>query len=252
MNAILRLVLFEFALVRMLFFRVIFERATNTFMAAIAGFGAVFLNSYWKEGLSLQAAVDDASLVQGMILFAFLYAETIMANWQYTTNKTGRMELIFNSTQPPLAIIFVKNLASACVTMLSMVLLYLPPLAFLGLIHIFNASFWLCALATLLVCCCVMTFNALFEFRFKQVKALTSLVNLLMPYLATTYAFRLPDTFGFLPYFNGAKFLNFENEFGAGDVAWLFFTAAVTAGVFLLLAQLVVMRIRAKALVYLE
>lgn len=261
MSAIIRLVTFEFALIRMLFFRVIFERVTNTVMAAIAGFGAVYIGSRWGANLgadlgeSLDAMPSGAGsypLVQSMILFAFLYAETIMANWQYTTNKTGRMELIFNSTQAPLLIIFIKNFASACVTLASMVALYVIPLAWFGLLGALNVAFWLCAAATLMVCCCIMSFNAVFEFKFKQVKALTSILNLLMPYFATQYAVDLPDGFGFLPYFNGAKFLSFQNGMGAADVVWLFFTAAVTSACFLLVSQLIVRRIRATASVYLE
>jgi hypothetical protein len=253
MTAIFRLFLFEFALIRMLFFRVIFERLTNTFMAATAAFFAVYLGSYLDTGFEgLPSDSRSYPIVQSMILFAFLYAETIMANWQYTTNKSGRMELIFNSTQPPLLIIFIKSFASACVTLLSMVLLYLLPMAWLGLLGALNATFWLSAAATMLVCCCIMSFNAIFEFKFKQVKTLTSVLNLLMPYLATTYAHTMSDAAGFLPYFNGAKFINLNLDFTAGDVAWLFFTAVVTASVFLLLAQLTINRVRSTASVYLE
>jgi hypothetical protein len=253
MHAILRLIKFEFALIRMLFFRVIFERLTNTIMAAAAGFGAVYVSSFLSKGVHvIVPTAENISLVQGMILFSFLYAETIMANWQYTTNKTGRMELIFNSTQPPLRIIFVKSLASACITLASLVLLYVLPLAWYGLLGTFNLAFWLVAGATLFVCCSVMSFNAVFEFQLKQIKALTSMLNLVLPYMAMRSAKFLPESFGFVPYFNGAKFLSLANAYSSSDVFWLYLTAAATGLFFLILAQLVVQRIRSTASVYLE
>jgi hypothetical protein len=253
MTALLRLVSFEFALVRILFFRIIFERLLNTVIAAVAGFAAVFLSSLWGNNLrDLSPTPENIASLQAMILFAFLYAETIMANWQYTINKTGRMEVIFNSTQPPLLIILVKTFTSACVTLLLLLLIYFPPLAAFGLLEVYNSTFLFAALATLLVCCCVMGFNAVFEFRVRQVKALTSTLNLVFPYLATRYAAQQPDSFGFIPYFNGAKFIMAGDGFTAYNVAWLFFTACVTSGFFLLGAQLIVRRIRSTASVYLE
>ena len=253
MKTLMRLIAFEFSLIGMLFFRVIFERLTNTLMAATAGFGAVYFSSFVKNGIyTIEPTPQNLSLVQGMILFSFLYAEPIMANWQYTTNKTGRMELIFNSTQPPLRIIFAKSLASAVITLGSLVLLYFPGLAWFGLLGTYNFSFWLVAGATLFVCCSVMSFNAVFEFQLKQIKALTSMLNLVLPYLAMRYAKFLPESFGFLPYFNGARFLSLTNFYGISDVAWLYLTTAVTGLFFLLLAQLVVQRIRSTASVYLE
>ncbi len=253
MKAIIRLVAFEFALVRILFFRIIFERLLNTLIAAVVGFAAVMLKSLWDNSLAdLKPTKDNIASLQAMVLFAFLYAETIMANWQYTTNKTGRMEVIFNSTQSPLLIILVKTFASACVTLSMLMLVYLPVFAWFGLLGVYNSTFFLSGAATLLVCCCIMCFNAVFEFKVKQVKALTSMLNLVFPYLATSYAAQRPDRFGFYPYFNGAKFLSFEGEYDAMDVAWLFFTAAVTASVFLVLAQWIISRVRATASVYLE
>ncbi|MDE2385669.1 MAG: hypothetical protein KGO53_13725 [Alphaproteobacteria bacterium] len=253
MKTLFRLIAFEFSLIRMLFFRVIFERLTNTFMAAFAGFAAVYYSAYVSRGVYvIDATPDNLSRVQGMILFSFLYAETIMANWQYTTNKTGRMELIFNSTQPPLRIIFAKSFASACITLASMIVLYFGPLAWFGLLGAFKLAFWLVAGATLFVCCAVMSFNAVFEFQLKQVKALTSMLNLVLPYLAMRYAKFLPESFGFLPYFNGARFLGLADGYGLGDVLWLYLTGAVTGLLFLLFAQMVVSRIRRTASVYLE
>jgi hypothetical protein len=237
----------------MMFFRVIFERLVNTIMAAGAGFIAVYANSLWATSdADIDSIATNASSVQSMILFAFLYAETIMANWQYTTNKTGRMELIFNSAQPPLLIVLIKNMASACVTLLTLIVLYAGPLASFGLIRIFDMTFVFAALATMIVCTSIMTFNAFFEFRVKQVKALTSLLNLVMPYMATRYALKLPDGAGFLPYFNSVKFMALGKGFGLVDVVWLFLTAIVTAGVFLLMAQYLIRRIRSTATVYLE
>jgi hypothetical protein len=253
MKPIFRLVSFEFALVRVLLFRIIFERMLNTLIAAVAGFAAVFLTTLWDNTLrDIQPTKENIASLQAMILFAFLYAETIMANWQYTINKTGRMEVIFNSTQPPLLIILVKTFASACVTLLLLTLIYTPPLAWFGLMGVFNSNFLFTAAATLIVCCCVMCFNAIFEFRVKQVKALTSTLNLVFPYLATRYAADRPDSFGFIPYFNGAKFISLGHDYGVLNVLWLFFTAAVTASVFLLAAQMIISRIRATASVYLE
>ena len=253
MKTLIRLVTFEFALIRMVFFRVIFERLTNTLTAATVGFGAVYFSAFASKGIyAIAPNAENFSRVQGMILFAFLYAETIMANWQYTTNKTGRMELIFNSTQPPLRIIFIKNLASASITLVSLVLLYLLPLAWFGLLGTFNLAFLLVGGAALFVCCSIMTFNAVFEFQLKQIKALTSMLNLLLPYLAMRYARALPEVFGFIPYFNGARFLGLVNAYGITDVAWLYLTAAVTGLFFLVLAQLVVQRIKSTASVYLE
>jgi hypothetical protein len=162
------------------------------------------------------------------------------------------MELIFNSTQPPLRIILAKCFASSCVTMASMIAIFVPPLAWLGLLGAYNATFWIAAGATLMVCCSVMAFNAVFEFKFKQIKALTSMLNLVLPFLAMRFGTHLPWNFGFIPYFNGAKFLNLEGDFTAADVGWLYLTAAVTALVFILLSQLVVRRIKATASVYLE
>jgi hypothetical protein len=72
MTTITRLIRFEFALIRMLFFRIIFERLTNTVMAAVTGFGAVYVSSIW--GQNIQGLTPDAQnipLVQSMILFAF-------------------------------------------------------------------------------------------------------------------------------------------------------------------------------------
>jgi hypothetical protein len=234
----------------MLLFRVIFERLTNTLTAAAAGFAAVYY-------LALRDADVDAprthvAAVQGMIFFAFFYAETIMANWQYTTNKTGRMELIFNSTQAPLRIIFAKSLASATVTFASMIVLYALPLAYFGLLGAFNAAFIITAPAILVVCCAVMSFNALFEFQLKQVKAVTAMLNLVFPYLAITYAPTLPAPFDIFPYFGPAHFLSLGNGYGVADVAWLYATTAVTAAMFLMLAQALVRRIRSTASVYLE
>jgi hypothetical protein len=253
MTAILRLVRFEFTLIRVLFFRIIIERLLNTGMAAVTGFGAVYVSSQWADSSAdLGAPQFNFFDAQAMILFSFLYAETILANWQYTTNRTGRMELIFNSTQPPLRIIFIKNVVSACVTLASLLAIFTVPLAWFGVLGAFNLSFLFATLATFFVCCCVMSFNAVFEFKVKQVKALTSTLNIVFPYLASRYAPLLPDSFGFLPYFNGGKFLSLQGQYGAGQVVWLFLTAAVTGGVFLLLAQLLVRRIKATASVYLE
>jgi hypothetical protein len=253
MKTLLRLIKFEFALIKMLFFRIIFERLANTVIAAGVGFGAVYVSSFVRDGIyNIEPTPENLSLVQSMILFSFLYAETIMANWQYTTNKTGRMELIFNSTQPPLRIIFVKSLASACITLTSLVLLYLPFLAWFGLVGTYNFAFWLVAGATLFVCSAVMSFNAVFEFQLKQIKALTSMLNLVLPYLAIRYARTLPESYGFVPYFNGARFLGLANHYGLADVAWLYLSAFVTGLLFLLLAQLVVRRIKSTASVYLE
>jgi hypothetical protein len=253
MTSLIRLVLFEFALIRMLFFRVVFERLINTMMAAFGGFIAVYASSFWAtDAGDFAANAQSASSVQSMILFAFLYAETIMANWQYTTNKTGRMEVIFNSTQSPLLIVLVKSFASACVTFLTLIFLYILPLAWFGLLGVLNLSFFLAALATLLVCCAIMTFNAFFEFRVKQVKALTSMLNLVLPYLATRFALDAPDGLGFIPYFNGVKFISLEGQYDVSNVAWLFLTASVTAAVFLLWSQFFVRRIRTTASVYLE
>ncbi len=253
MSAIFRLVSFEFALVRILFFRIIFERLLNTLIAAVAGFAAVFLSALWDSNLAdLQPTKENIASLQAMILFAFLYAETIMANWQYTINRTGRMEVIFNSSQPPMRIILVKTFASACVTLLMLSLIYFLPLAWLGLLQVYNSNFLFSAAATLFVCCCVMCFNAIFEFRVKQVKALTSTLNLVFPYLATRYAADKPDTLGFIPYFNSAKFLDLGDSYTFMNVVWLFFTAAVTGGFFLLLTQMIIRRIRSTASVYLE
>ena len=253
MATLIRLVRFEFALIRMLFFRIIFERLTNTVMSVVAGFGAVYFTSFVSKGnYTIVPTPENIPLVQGMLLFSFLYAETILANWQYTTNKAGRMELIFNSTQPPLRIIFIKSLASACITLASVILLYVLPLAWFGLLGIFNMAFWLVAVATLFVCSAVMSFNAMFEFMLKQIKALTAMFNLVLPYLAMRRASELPEVFGFVPYFNGARFLGYRNDYGFSDVLWLYLTAAVTGLVFLSLAQLVVRRIRSTASVYLE
>jgi hypothetical protein len=251
MTSILRQLKFEFTLIRTLFFRVVFERLTNTLMAACAGFAAVYFKSHADFGeLRLDTSLADTSLIQGMVLFAYLYAETIMANWQYATNRIGRMELIFNSTQPPLQIIFIKVLASSVVTLGSLIVLYALPLAWFGRLGAFNASFWLVAGATLLVCAAVMSFNAVFEFQVKQIKALTSLLNMVFPYLALTYASRLPYQADLLPYFNVVHFLNLNGRFGWGDVVWLYATAAIASLVFLGLAQLVVRRIRSTASVY--
>jgi hypothetical protein len=253
MTTLLRLIKFEFALIYMLFFRVIFERMTNTVMAAIVGFGAVYASAFASRGIYvIDASPENFSHTQAMVLFSFLYAETIMANWQYSTNKAGRMELIFNSTQPPLRIIFAKCFASACVTLASMILLYFLPLAWFGLLGTYTFSFWIVAGTTLFVCCSVMTFNALFEFQLKQVKALTSMLNLVLPYMAMRYARFLPDWFDLVPYFNGARFLSFAGDYDLTDVAWLYFTGTMTGIFFLVLAQLVVRRIRSTASVYLE
>ncbi len=253
MTAIFRLLKFEFRLVRILFFRIIVERLLNTVMAALAGFGAVYVSSRWSTNIAdiTHQPVSIAG-VQSMILFSFLYAETILASWQYTINRTGRMELIFNSTQPPLRIVFIKNFVSAVVTFGLLILIYGGPLAWFGLMGAFNVSFLLAAVATMFVCCCVMSFNAVFEFRVRQVKALTSTLNLVLPYMATRYAADLPSSFGFIPYFNGAKFLSLNVAVGASDMAWLFLTAAVTGSTFLLITQMVINRIRSTASVYLE
>jgi len=253
MAAVIRLINFEFSLIRVLFFRVIFERLTNTMTAASVGFGAIYFGTFVRNGIYVVTPTpENFAHLQSMILFAFLYAETIMANWQYTTNRAGRMELIFNSTQPPLLIIFIKNLASATITLGSLVLIYVLPMAWFGLLGTLNFSFWLVAAATLFVCCCVMSFNALFEFQLKQIKALTSMLNLVLPYLAMRFAKDLPPSYGFVPYFNDARFLGYANTYGWADVAWLYFTAAVTGLFFLFLAYLVVKRIRSTASVYLE
>jgi hypothetical protein len=253
MKTLVRLIQFEFALIQMLFFRVIFERLTNTVMAALAGFGAVYFSAFVSNGTyTISPTAENFSRIQGMILFAFLYGETIMANWQYTTNKTGRMELIFNCSQPPLRIIMAKAFASACITLASMIVLFAPGLAWFGLLGALGKDFWSCALATLFVCCAVMTFNAVFEFQLKQIKALTSMLNLVFPYLAIRYAKGLPAGFDFLPYFNGARFLSLNGDYNLADVSWLYLTAIVTGLFFLGLAQLVVRRIRRTASVYLE
>ena len=253
MKTIIRLVKFEFQLVRVLFFRVIFERFANTIVAAVAGFGAVFYTSFASHGVfAITPSPENFSQLQGALLFSFLYAETIMANWQYTTNKSGRMELIFNSTQPPLRIIFAKCFASATITLVSLVALYLLPLAWFGLLGTFNFAFWITAGATLFVCSAVMSFNAIFEFQVKQVKAITAMLNLVLPYLAIRNAAHLPAIYGFIPYFSGAKFLSLNDHFIASDVALLYLFSATTGLFFLTLAQLVVRRIRNTASVYLE
>jgi hypothetical protein len=253
MKTLLRLFAFEVKLIRILFFRVIFERMTNTFMAASVGFGAIYFQFFASHGTYIiTPSEENYSRMQAMILFAFLYGETIMASWQYTTNRTGRMELIFNSTQPPLRIIFIKGLVSALITLFSMIAIYLLPLAWFGLLGTFNFAFFFTASASLLVCCAVMCFNAVFEFLFKQMKALTSMVNLVLPYLAMRFAHELPDMFGFLPYYNVAKFLRQTNEYTYTQVAWLYFTATITALFFIFLSWLTIRRIRSTASVYLE
>ena len=253
MKTIIRLVSFEFQLVRILFFRVILERFTNTITAAMVGFGAVFYRSFASHGVfTITPTPENFSHLHAALLFSFLYAETIMANWQYTTNKSGRMELIFNSTQPPLRIIFAKCFASACITLGSLVVLYVLPLAWFGLLGTFNLAFWIAASATLFVCSAVMSFNAIFEFQVKQIKAITAMLNLVLPYLAIRNAAHLPAIYGFIPYFSGAKFLSLNDHFIVSDVAFLYFFSATTGLFFLTLAQLVVRRIRNTASVYLE
>jgi hypothetical protein len=253
MNSILRVLAFEFTLVKILFFRVILERLTNTLTATAAGFGAVYYYTFVQNDiLVITPTPKNLAAVQSMMLFSFLYAETIMANWQYTTNKTGRMELIFNSSQPPLRIIFIKNFASACVSLVSIAMLYVLPLTWFGLSGAFNLGFLLVAIATLFVCCSIMSFNAMFEFQLKQVKAITAMFNLTLPYFATRFASTLPSGFDIIPYFASARFLGYANEYDLGDVLWLYAIAAVTGGFFLLLAQLLVRRIRNRASVYLE
>jgi hypothetical protein len=253
MTALLRLLAFEFSLVRILFFRVIFERLMNTMTATVAGFGAVYYYAFAQHGIfNITPTPENISYTQCMVLFSFLYAETIMANWQYTTNKTGRMELIFNSTQPPLLVIFFKNFASASFSLVSITLLYTIAAAWFGLLGTFNFGFLLVAIPTLFVCCCIMCFNAVFEFQLKQVKAVTAMFNLMLPYFAIRNAEQLSKAFDVIPYFGAARFIRTENNYGWQDVAWLYTCSAITALFFLLLAQLLVRRIRSKASVYLE
>jgi hypothetical protein len=253
MTKILRVLAFEFNLVRILFFRVIFERLTNTLTATVAGAGAVYYYSFAQNDIYvITPSPENYPAIQSMMLFSFLYAETIMANWQFTTNKTGRMELIFNSSQPPLRIVFIKNFASACVSLMSIAALYAIGAAWFGLLGAFNLAFLLVAVPTLFVCCCIMSFNAMFEFKLKQVKAITAMFNLMLPYFATRFASTLPNGFDVIPYFAAARFLSKANAYVAADIAWLYAVSAVTGLFFLMLAQLLVRRIRSTASVYLE
>jgi hypothetical protein len=253
MSMLLRLIAFEFKLIRILLFRQIFERVTNTITAAVAGFFAIYYFAFASKGVyEIAATPMNFGFVQGMIFFAFLYAETIMANWQYTTNKTGRMELIFNSTQAPLKIIFAKNFASASITLASMTLLYLIPAAWFGLLSTFKLNFWIMAIPTLLVCTSIMCFNALFEFKFKQVKALTATINLVLPYMAIQFAHQLPKPFDLIPYFSTARFLGKTDSYTMADVVLLYIASAITAAVFLALSQLLIQRIKSTASVYLD
>jgi hypothetical protein len=253
MMTLLRLIGFEFMLIRMLFFRLIFERLANTFIAALSGSAAVYFYAFASRGVfEVEPKPENYTHVHGMILFAFLYAETIMANWQYTTNKGGRMELIFNSTQPPLKIILAKNFASACITLASMIVIAIGPAAWFGLLGALNLTFWVLALPTLLVCCSIMTFNAFFEFKFKQVKAITAVLNLMLPYMAMQYAVGFPKVADVIPYFNTARFLSKTDGFTLADVGLLYGTSAFTAACFLFMGWLLVRRIRRTASVYLE
>jgi hypothetical protein len=253
MKTLLRLIGFEFKLIRILLFRQIFERITNTLTAAVAGFFAIYYFAFASRDVyEITPTPENLGFIQAMVFFAFLYAETIMANWQYTTNKTGRMELIFNSTQAPLKIIFAKTFTSACITLASMIALYIIPATWFGLSGAFSLNFWIAAIPTLLVCTSIMCFNALFEFKLKQVKALTATINLVLPYMAIQFATQLPKPFDILPYFATARFLSKTDNYTITDIAWLCTTSIITATIFLLLSQLLVTRIRSTASVYLD
>jgi hypothetical protein len=253
MNALLRLIAFEFKLIRMLIFRLIFERLSNTLMAAFAGFTAVYVYAFVQhDQYEIAPSPQNFAHVQSMVLFALLYGETIMANWQYTTNKTGRMELIFNSTQAPLKIIFAKTFTSACITLASMVALFIIPALWFGLIGAFGPSFWIAAVPTLIVCCTIMCFNAMFEFKLKQVKALTATINLVLPYMAIQFASKLPKAFDIIPYFATARFLSKTERYTFSDVVWLFAASASTTMIFLLFTQFLIIRVRSTASVYLD